>query len=123
MSDDAALGADCPHTPKADICTACREEEDMAREVFRLRSVANAAKGWLANGGVYSARLAAAVLELDRISRPRRSCPDCGNGDPYCSCPDSPWKCRRCGSTPSECATFEDVGFGPQCCEGCSHAD
>ena len=31
-------------------------------------------------------------------------------------------RCTRCNVTALECATqFEDVGFGPMCCEDCSH--
>lgn len=31
-------------------------------------------------------------------------------------------RCTRCCRTTQECATqFEDVGFGPMCCEDCSH--
>jgi hypothetical protein len=33
-------------------------------------------------------------------------------------------RCTRCNATAWECATqFEDVGFGPMCCEDCSHLD
>jgi hypothetical protein len=31
-------------------------------------------------------------------------------------------RCTRCNRTTLQCATqFEDVGFGPMCCEDCSH--
>lgn len=39
--------------------------------------------------------------------------------------PDPSDLCPRCGATGEYCKSglFEDVGFGPVCCEDCSHRD